>query len=74
MVIATKTLFQTEDGKTFESEIEAKAHEVVVARKADIEKFLDHVGVSVKTESGRNNPRRTQAMNMIASWLAYSEA
>ena len=37
MAIATKTLYQTEDGKEFETELEAKAHETALQNDAEIE-------------------------------------
>jgi hypothetical protein len=71
MAIATKTLYQTEDGKEFETELEAKAHETALQNDAEIEAFLDSAKLPKQTESGRANGARARAKNIVALWLAH---
>lgn len=71
MAISTKTLYQTEDGATFENELDAKAHEAALKSASEIEEFLDMAGIPKMNEKGRGNPFRTKARDLIAKWLAW---
>lgn len=71
MTIAQKTVFITEDGKEFDSEIAAEAHSILLNRAAEIDNFLNDMAIPCSLPNGRLNPRRSNARNLIARWMAY---
>jgi hypothetical protein len=73
MAIATQVLYKTEDGKSFNSEAEALAHEAMLANKAEIEAFVAK-HFPAKEGSQRNNPHASTAARAIALWLGAKAA
>ena len=71
MAVTAKMLYQTEDGKKFETELEAKAHETALQNDAEIEAFLDSAKLPKQTKGGRANSARASAKNIVAMWLAH---
>ncbi len=71
MAITTANIYVTTDGKKFDNELDAKAHEMAIEITGKVEAFLDAAGIPAKLENGRGNPRRESAKNVIIKWEAY---
>jgi len=70
-MVTPVTTYKTSDGKTFQDEVAAEAHEAGLKHAAVITEFLDrHYPVPAKGKSG---PARSIAGKAIAAWLAEQD-
>ena len=70
MAIAITT-FKAQDGKIFNSEVEADAHDIALTNKVEIDPFVAKHFPS-KEGSTKGNPHAGTAAKAIALWMAHS--
>lgn len=69
MAIVSKTTFVTSDNKSFLTQVEAEAHELFLANKAEIDAFVAK-HFPGKEDSKRGNPHASTASKAVALWIA----
>lgn len=69
MAIIAKTTFVTSDSKSFLTQVEAEAHELFLANKAEIEAFVAK-HFPGKDNAKRGNPHAGTASKAVALWIA----
>lgn len=62
------TLYKSQDGKTFDSEAAANAHDLMVSRGEEIKAFVA-IHFPGKADAKKKNPHAGTAVKAIGLWL-----
>lgn len=73
MAVTSKTTYTTSDGKSYDTEVEAQAHEAVLSMHPAVLAYAAET-VPEFLANGRKNPQRERVANVIINWLEHQAA